>query len=104
MKELKISLLEFLEYDCRFTGCSHNEDGECLCDDEDFVWQRLKQVMNNKNGKKIKDVMFSCKHHDIGEDECEFCGEKLKKVVASRETFWGAPATRYDWVCPNNCF
>lgn len=104
MKELKVSLLDFLNYDCRFTGCKHNDNRECLCDDEDFIWRRLEQVLENRDGREIKDVLFTCRHHDIEDGQCEFCGEELIKTVASKEEFWGAPATRYEWVCPNDCF
>ena len=91
--EKYVELLDFACSECKYKGCSYNEKGVCMVDNTEFLWDRIDDFANEKG-------YFICYKQDIKIGHCEFCGEKLEKVVQIHDKKYG---NKYEWVCPNEC-
>lgn len=100
--EDRVNIWEFANGECPYGGCKYNDEGFCINDDFDFLWERITDLVNAcKEGEVDYSYFFNCNMLTVEENHCQYCGSKLEKVAIYDYEFWGSPGTSY-YEC-NNC-
>lgn len=81
LDKVDIRLKDWLSGDCPYSGCTHNDNGICTYDDEDFMDDLLNKIQElYKTKREVNDLArFECKNIEVEDRYCKWCGNKLKK-------------------------
>ena len=101
MSELResgsVPLKDWVEGNCEYEGCYENNSGYCAREDPGFLKERIKDLIENK---PTSDYVFECKF-EVPEGSCIYCGAELEPKMELLGEYWGAPAYKTWWECPN---
>lgn len=99
--EDRVNIWEFANGECPYGGCKYNDEGICINDDFDFLWERITDLVNvYEEGEVDYSYYFNCNMLTVEENYCQYCGSKLEKVAKYDYEFWGSPGMRY-YECIN---
>ena len=78
----QINLKEWLQGNCEYKGCIHNNDGQCECSDIWFMIDILNFVRENyeKYGQIQDNTEIVCDQILVEDGYCEYCGSKLIEI------------------------
>lgn len=74
----KVEIKDWVNGNCKFQGCRHNEDGACTHDDEDFIDAMFELV--DKNGIH-NDIFFQCTAIEVLNGVCEWCNQDMQPTT-----------------------
>ena len=101
----QINLKEWLQGNCEYKGCIHNNDGQCECSDIWFMIDILNFVRENyeKCGLVQNEFTFNCNKIVVDDEYCKYCGSKiLEKHV--KYPYGDDGTYRTEWHCSKGCF
>lgn len=82
----RISIVDFMFFECPFGGCINNEDGRCKNENPEFLHDRLEDInFAAAEETELHDFFFDCKEAEVENGFCRWCGTEL--VQEGRRVF-----------------